>query len=962
MDIRLPQARPTLEEREAIDRVLGEPSSSWDGAETRSDLDHRVAFGGAAKRAERHRLLPCLHALQDRVGWISEGGLAYVCERLAIAPAEAWSVATFYALFATEPRPRRVVHVCDDIGCRAKGARELCATLERELGAPLGSTHAPDHRAARDEVPNDAERVGWARSPCLGLCDHAPAALVTEAGVEPIALSAGPVDAARVRELVAAPLSSTGARDASDRRSRDDAPPPPAARLLARVGVVDPESFADYLAHGGYRALERALELGPDRVIAEVHASKLVGRGGAAFPTGRKWEAVKKEPASDRYLVCNADESEPGTFKDRVLLVSDPFAIVEAMTIAAYASGCSKGFLYVRAEYPLAAERIENACRAARAAKLLGANIGGRGFDFDIEVRRGAGAYICGEETALFESIEGRRGEPRSKPPFPVQSGLFGKPTVVNNVETLANVLPILTLGGAEYAKLGTAQSTGTRLFCLSGNVRRPGVYEVACGTKLATLLELAGGVPAGRKLQAILLGGAAGGFVRPDELDLELSLEAARAAGTTLGSGVVMVFDDTADLRDAVARIARFFREESCGQCVPCRVGTVRQEEALARIGCGKTRGTKDDELALLDEIGAGMKDASICGLGQTAYAAVESAIKRLKLFGEPPQAFALAPSASAAAAAPSASAGTANAGSGTISFSLDGRAVTVKPGTTILQAAREHGVDVPTLCYLETLAPANACRLCVVEIEGARVLAPSCSRAVEPGMKVHTSSPRVRHARKLVLELLASSVDLSTAPELQKRIAEYGADPARFGAPQAAHDRDHTHAGHHAEALIERAASVAQPVKVDNELYVRDYAKCVLCYKCVEACGEDHQNTFAIGVAGRGFDARISTEFDVALPDSACVYCGNCIAVCPTGALMASDEHALRARGAYDESKQTAVDTICPYCGVGCTLRLHAQEGKLFKATSPLSNRITLGNLCIKGRFGWRFVQPRE
>ncbi|MCK6445677.1 MAG: 2Fe-2S iron-sulfur cluster-binding protein [Planctomycetes bacterium] len=284
------------------------------------------------------------------------------------------------------------------------------------------------------------------------------------------------------------------------------------------------------------------------------------------------------------------------------------------------------------------------------------------------------------------------------------------------------------------------------------------------------------------------------------------------------------------------------------------------------------------------------------------------------------------------------------------------------MKPGTTILQAAREQGVDVPTLCYLETLQPANACRLCVVELEGARVLAPSCSRAVEPGMKVHTNSPRVRHARKFVLEMLGSSVDLSTAPELAQRMREYGAQPARFGEPEAPHDRDHALAGHHAEALVERAASVAQPVKVDNELYVRDYAKCVLCYKCVEACGDDHQNTFAIGVAGRGFDARISTEFDVPLPESACVYCGNCIAVCPTGALMATDEHELRARGEYDETRQTATDTICPYCGVGCTLRLHAQDGKLFKATSPLDNRITLGNLCIKGRFGWRFVQPRE
>ena len=284
------------------------------------------------------------------------------------------------------------------------------------------------------------------------------------------------------------------------------------------------------------------------------------------------------------------------------------------------------------------------------------------------------------------------------------------------------------------------------------------------------------------------------------------------------------------------------------------------------------------------------------------------------------------------------------------------------VPEGTTILGACRSAGIEVPTLCYLETLTPANVCRLCVVELEGARVLAPSCSRAVEPGMRVHTRSARVRHSRKMVLEMLASSVDLSTAPGLAELCAEYGCEPARYGPPQGSHDRDGAHPGHQEAVDPSRAANVAQPVKIDNDLYVRDYAKCILCYKCVEACGTDHQNTFAIAVAGRGFDARISTELDVALPDSACVYCGNCIAVCPTGALMAKDEYDLRAAGRYDETRETTTDTICPYCGVGCTLRLHVQDGRIVKASSPLDNRITLGNLCIKGRFGWRFVQAEE
>jgi NADH-quinone oxidoreductase subunit F len=403
---------------------------------------------------------------------------------------------------------------------------------------------------------------------------------------------------------------------------------------LRRVGTIDPTSLDAYRESGGFEALTKALAMGADAVIAEVTASKLMGRGGAAFPTGRKWDAVAKQPAEPRYLVCNADESEPGTFKDRVLLEDDPFAIVESMTIAAFATGCSKGFAYIRGEYPLATSRLQFAIDETRAAGLLGKNILGHGFTFDIEIRRGAGAYICGEETALFESIEGKSGFPRNKPPFPVQEGLFGKPTLVNNVETLANVPHIILDGGAAFANVGTPASTGTRLFCLSGHVQKPGVYEVPFGTTLRALIDLAGGLHPGRTMRAVLLGGAAGTFVRPDELDLPLTHEDVRAANTTLGSGVVMVMDDTADLRAIVRRIASFFRDESCGQCVPCRVGVVRQDEALHRIGSSRMRGGLATELALIDEVGVAMKDASICGLGQTAYAAVESAIKRLKLY----------------------------------------------------------------------------------------------------------------------------------------------------------------------------------------------------------------------------------------------------------------------------------------------------------------------------------------
>jgi NADH-quinone oxidoreductase subunit F len=370
-------------------------------------------------------------------------------------------------------------------------------------------------------------------------------------------------------------------------------------------------------------------------VLREVKDSKLLGRGGAAFPTGVKWEAVARQPARPHYLICNADESEPGTFKDRVIVEGDPFSLIESMTIAAYATNAEHGYVYLRGEYPDAHHVLGEALAEARLRGFLGVDILGEGFSFDIEIRKGAGAYICGEETAIFNSIEGERGEPRNKPPFPVVSGLFAKPTVINNVETLVNVLDVILGGGPQFSGIGTEGSAGTKLFCLSGHVERPGVYEVTFGTTLGELLELAGGVAGGRALQTILLGGAAGGFVRPDELDLRLTFEDVRAAKTTLGSGVVLVMDDTVDLPRMLMRIAAFFRNESCGQCVPCRVGTVRQQEALARLVSGRTRGGTGAELALIGEIGQCMRDASICGLGQTASSAIESAVGRLGVFG---------------------------------------------------------------------------------------------------------------------------------------------------------------------------------------------------------------------------------------------------------------------------------------------------------------------------------------
>ncbi len=597
MDLRALEAPPTDVERAAIDAVLGPApealSGSWPSA-----------------KARRHLLLPALHAAQGRVGFVSPGALGYICTRLEVPPAEGFGVASFYALFALAARPPAALHVCDDLACKVAGADRLIDDLTRQAS------------------PSDEH--AWHRSPCLGLCEQAPAGLYTRAGAPPVERAVGGLTLERALALLRTGESVTDPEPALPQLGE------PGLRLLARAGRVDPKSLDDYRAHGGYRALRRVLEIGPGGVLRELVESGLVGRGGALFPTGRKWDAVAKATVRPRYVVCNADESEPGTFKDRVLMEQDPFALVEAMTIAGLTVGAERGFIYLRAEYPLAAERLTHAIAQARARGLLGPTVMGREVAFEIEIRRGAGAYVCGEETALLASIEGYRGEPRSKPPFPVEVGLFGKPTVINNVETLCNVPFIVEHGAAAYRSVGTAGSPGTRLFCVSGRVERPGVYELPLGTPLGELVARAGGVKGGGAPAAVLLGGAAGSFVGRGSLDLRLSFEDTKHAGVTLGSGVVLVLDDSVPLEPLLARIAAFFRDESCGQCVPCRVGTVRQEELVTRLGKREPLGGLAGELALMRELGQVMRDASICGLGQTASSAVESAIERLGAFRE--------------------------------------------------------------------------------------------------------------------------------------------------------------------------------------------------------------------------------------------------------------------------------------------------------------------------------------
>jgi NADH-quinone oxidoreductase subunit F len=528
-------AVPSDLERVAVDGVCG-PSSEPDGRTS------RLGFHQAQQL--RHLLLPALWALQDAVGGVSEGGLAYVSDRLLVPPADAYGVATFYSMLLVDDVKETTTYICDDIICR------------RTVGFAL----------------QDDETA----SPCLGQCDRAPARLQMTAGEVALSITGA-------ESLVTATFPK---------------------QITGLIAVVDPESLESYEDAGGFAALAKARERGADWVIEQVEESGLTGRGGAAFPTGLKWKLVSAEPGP-RHLVCNADESEPGTFKDRYLMEGDPFSVIESVALAAFATGSDHAFIYIRGEYPLATARLRNAI-AQSAQHLEGVTV---------EIRRGAGAYICGEETALFNSIEGFRGEPRQKPPYPTVSGLFGRPTAVNNVETLAHVLRIVRDGANAYA------ASPTRLFSLSGDVGTPGVVEAPVGATVEEVIDAAGGVVG--ELSAVLIGGAAGSFASPDVLSLELSNAGAREQDISLGSGVIIPLNTSTDFPDLVARIAEFFRDESCGQCVPCRVGTIRQEELVHRARAGSVL-----ELDLLTELQQVMADASICGLGHTATNAVRSAL----------------------------------------------------------------------------------------------------------------------------------------------------------------------------------------------------------------------------------------------------------------------------------------------------------------------------------------------
>ncbi|MCB2179777.1 NAD(P)H-dependent oxidoreductase subunit E [bacterium] len=534
----------------------------------------------------RTMLLPSLLFVQEKFGYISPQHARQIGKALKVPLADISGMIEFYTMLDDTPFTGKRVRICTSPVCASKGGETLYHTCQQQFEAEYPGEYLVEKTA------------------CLGLCDHAPSAMLDD-------LQVGEATPEKILQ---------GGGIASSSIYGD-------VRYITQ-GITDyaPLSLKAYLALGGFTGLKNALGMSPQEVVATVKDSGLRGRGGAGFPTGLKWEGAAQAAGSPKYVICNMDESEPGTVKDQIVMNGNPFAVLEGLLISAYAVGAEYGYVYIRGEYPESRKILEEALQKARRAHYLGKNILGTAFSFEVEVRSGAGAYICGEETALFESIEGKRGFPRIKPPFPTTHGVFGKPTAINNVETLANIPLIFRIGVGAYREMGTAGTPGPRLFSLSGDVARPGLYELTNPVTLGELIfDLAGGMKAGRSLQGVLLGGAAGKFVGPEALELLLTDDDTRKAGLSLGSGAVMVFDDTQDMREILAVLGEFFAHESCGKCYPCQLGTQRQMEILER---NREGALLNGDVARLKDIGWTMTDASLCGLGQTAALAVMSAI----------------------------------------------------------------------------------------------------------------------------------------------------------------------------------------------------------------------------------------------------------------------------------------------------------------------------------------------
>lgn len=533
---------------------------------------------------QEHGLVEVLIAAQEAFGCLSKEVMIFVSNKLNVPLIRVYSVATFYDTLSLEATGETECLVCTGPACTIAGAREVLEEARQIIEQPGGNGNGP-HLIKE--------------SSCLGLCDQAPAALVNKVGQVHVKRSGVPAMLKGTADLPRCHVCGK-------------------PRVLTEhIGCIAPTDLDAHRSVGAFEALEKALyTMTPQEVIAEVKESRLSGRGGAGFPTGLKWEFARKATGPQKYVVCNFDEAEPGTFKDRVLMEGDPYRVIEGLIISAYATGADTGYIYTRGEYTRATEILDEALDELYAENLLGEDILGTDFHFDVELRHNAGAYICGEETALFESIEGKRGHPRSKPPYPTQAGLFGKPTSINNVETLAVVPSLVEHGGEWFQQWGTPESVGLKLFCLSGHVKEPGVVEVPLGLSLRELVEQFGG-GFDQEPQAALIGGAAGGFLRGDQFDTPLTHEDLRPMDVPIGSGAIIVFNKNVDLWEVLEDIAGFFVHEACGHCAPCRLGTNQIYNLLHKINAGE--GTAAD-VRKIAQLGKTIRKTCVCGLGMTA------------------------------------------------------------------------------------------------------------------------------------------------------------------------------------------------------------------------------------------------------------------------------------------------------------------------------------------------------
>ena len=573
-----------------------------------SELDGKAGEILGRYEYPKAAMLPLLWLVQENQGYVSQEAEAWVGRTLGVSRSHVREAVSFYNMYHTKPVGRRELRVCTSLPCLLRGGEDLLDRIKEGLKVSPGET-TPDGEVTLTEVE------------CLCACEMSPMAQLDERFV-------GPLEGETVDTLIQDALTEPG---------NPESTPEPDPFICADGPVLstrfkDPEGtwLEAYVSDGGYTAARKALtSMTPEQVIEEVSRANLRGLGGAGFPAGRKWSFVPKETTKPKYLVVNADEGEPGTFKDRYIMERDPHALLEGMIISAYAIGSHKAYVYIRGEYFQSAKRLQRAMDEARSQNWLGNNIQGTGFDLDVVIHRGAGSYICGEETALLTSLEGGKGFPRLKPPFPAISGLFASPTIVNNVETLACVPFILRNGAERFAEIGTERQGGTRLFCVSGHVVRPGVYEEPVSITLRELIEKAGGVRDGNKLKAVIPGGISAKILTADEIDVAMDFDSLMAAGSMAGSGGVIVMDETTSMLQALDSAARFFADESCGQCSPCREGTGWVHRILRRIIDGKGRVQDLDDLLA---IAGDMEGNTICVFADAAAWPVQSYIQKFR------------------------------------------------------------------------------------------------------------------------------------------------------------------------------------------------------------------------------------------------------------------------------------------------------------------------------------------